>query len=201
MGRSLAAPIIVWVSVLSASAAHAQTASSRVGVTLGAGAIYGNLTGGDFTGTEAAIGFDANLGVVLGRWQLGVGYDRTSHGREDTDGDYIVSNIYVEPRVMFGTPFRRLTPYAALRLGRAMATYEGVLGIADDATGYVAGFGAGVLWSVASHVQADAAAHYARLSHDYGTGGYADAEKGGRASVRLGVRLDSSRRRQPRSRR
>jgi len=52
----------------------------------------GNLTGDDFTGTEAAVGYDANGGVVLGRWQLGVGYDRTSYGREDTDGDYIVSN-------------------------------------------------------------------------------------------------------------
>jgi hypothetical protein len=47
------------------------------------------------------------------------------------------------------------------------------------------------VWSVASHLQIDAAAHYAWLSHDYGTGGYADAEKGGRASMRLGVRIDS----------
>ena len=196
MGRSVAAFIVACTSALLAAAAHAQTASlSRVGFTLGVGAMYGNLTGDDFTGTEAAVGYDANLGIVLGRWQLGVGYDRTNYGREETDGDYIVSNIYAEPRVMFGAPFRRLTPYAALRLGRARATYEGVLGITDHATGYITGFGAGVLLSVASHTQADVAAHYARVSHDYGTGGYADADKGGRASIRLGVRIDSSRRR------
>jgi hypothetical protein len=194
MRRSLAASIIACISALAVADVHAQSASSsRAGFTLGAGAMYGNLTGGDFTGTEAAIGFDANLGVVLGRWQLGVGYDRTSYGREDTDGDYIVSDLYLEPRVVFGAPSRRLAPYAALRLGRAMATYEGVLGITDDATGYISGVGAGVLLSVASHVQADVAAHYARVSHDYGTGGYADAEKGGRASIRLGVRIDSRR--------
>ena len=194
MRRSLAASIIASISALTVSAAHAQsTSSSRVHFTLGAGAMYGNLTGDDFTGTEAAVGYDANGGVVLGRWQLGVGYDRTSYGREDTDGDYIVSNVYFEPRVVFGAPLRRVVPYAAVRLGRAMATYEGVLGITDDATGYISGLGAGVLWSVASHLQVDAAAHYAWLSHDYGTGGYADAEKGGRASMRLGVRIDSRR--------
>jgi hypothetical protein len=57
----------------------------------------------------------------------------------------------------------------------------------------MAGVGGGALWFIANHVQADAAVQYDRLSHDYGTGGYADAEKGGRASARFGVRLTSTR--------
>ena len=169
------------------------------GVTLGAGATYGNLRGGDFTGSKAAVGFDANAGVVLGRWQLGAGYDRTSHEHEATDGDYIISNVYAEPRLLLGA--RRWMPYAALRLGRAMASYEGVLGITDRATGYIVGLGAGdqrwlvvkgepgVVWPIAGPAQADIGAHYDRLSHDYDTGGYAAAEKGGRMSVRAGLRV------------
>jgi hypothetical protein len=164
-----------------------------VGLSAGAGVTYGNLVGGDFKGTKAAVGVDANAGVVIRRWQLAVGFDRTNYGRDDTAGDFIVTNIYVEPRLLFGSSTHRLTPYAAARLGRAAATYEGVLGITDKATGYIAGVGAGMLWPIVNHVQMDAAAHYARLSHDYGTGGYADAEKGGRASARFGVRVGRAR--------
>jgi hypothetical protein len=193
--RPLVAALIVGASAFIPGAVNAQghPASPRVGFAVGGGAMYGNLSGADFSGTRAATGFDANAGILLRRWQLGVGYDRTNHGREDTSGDYLVSNIYVEPRFSFASGSSRLTPYAAVRLGRAMATYEGVLGIADKATGYMAGVGGGALWFIASHVQADAAVQYDRLSHDYATGGYADAEKGGRASVRLGVRLASTR--------
>jgi len=164
-----------------------------VGLSAGAGVTYGDLVSGDFKGTKAAVGFDANVGVVIRRWQLGVGYDRTNYGRDDTDGDFIVTNIYVEPRLLFASPTHRLTPYAVARLGHAAATYEGVLGITDKATGYMAGVGAGMLWPIVHHAQIDAAAHYARLSHDYGTGGYADAEKGGRASARVGVRVGRTR--------
>jgi hypothetical protein len=166
--------------------------SNRVGFAAGVGATYGNLSGGDFNGSKAAAGFDANVGVVLKRWQLGVGYDRTNHRHADTDGDYVVSNVYFEPRLLF-TGAHRWTPYGAVRFGRAMASYEGVVGNVDKATGYIAGLGAGLVWPIAGHFHADAAAHYDRLSHDYGTGGYSAAEKGGRTSLRVGVRLASGR--------
>jgi hypothetical protein len=155
--------------------------------------MYGNLAGGDFSGTKAAAGFDANAGLVLRRWQLGLGYDRTNHARAETDGSYIVSNIYFEPRLLFGHSDSRWLPYGALRLGRAMASYEGILGITQDASGYIAGLGTGLVCRLGGRVQADAAAYYARLSHDYGTGGFAAAEKGGQVSGRLGVRFATSR--------
>jgi len=178
------------VSLIALGTASAQTApsSGRVGFTVGVGAMYGNLVGGDFTGSKAAPGFDANAGVVLHRWQLGIAYDRTNHGHAGTNGDYIVSNVYVEPRLLFPGA-RRWTPYAAARLGRAMASYGDAVGLTEKATGYMAAIGAGLVWPLAAHVQTDAAAHYARLSHDYDTGGFTDAEKGGQASVRVGVRF------------
>jgi hypothetical protein len=188
--RARRAVLAFSVGLVASGSAGAQGGGSagRVGIAAGVGATYGNLTGGDFTGSKAAAGFDANLGVVLSRWQLGVGYDRTNHAHADTDGDYVVSNIYVEPRLLFPSA-HRWTPYGAMRMGRAMASYQGVLGLTDKATGYIAGIGVGLVWPLARHFQADAAAHYDRLSHDYGTGGYADAEKGGRTSLRAGARL------------
>jgi hypothetical protein len=170
-------------------AARAQTArpSGRIGFEAGAGAMYGNLVGGDFGGSRPAAGFDANAGVMARRWQLGLGYDRTNHRHDGTDGDYVVTNAYLEPRLLFPSA-RRWTPYAAARFGRSMASYQGVLGLTDKGKGHIAGIGAGLVWPIAGHVQADAAAHYARLSHEYDTGGYADAEKGGQASLRVGVR-------------
>lgn len=182
------------VGFIALGSAHAQGApsSGRVGFAAGLGATYGNLVGGDFGGSKPAAGFDANAAVVLHRWELGVGYDRANHGHEDTDGNYVVSNAYLEPRLRFPSA-RRWTPYVATRVGLSMASYQGVLGLTDTAKGYLAGIGAGLLWPIAGHVQADAGAHYARLAHDYGTGGFADAEKGGQASLRVGVRYASRR--------
>ncbi len=172
---------------LGSASAQGAPSSRRVAFAAGVGATYGNLVGGDFNGSRPAAGFDANAGVVLRHWQLGVGYDRANHGHEGTDGDHVVSNVYLEPRLLFPGA-RRWTPYAAARFGRAMASYQGVLGLTDKAKGYIAGIGAGLVWPIAGHLRADAAAHYAHLSHEYDTGGFADAEKGGQASLRVGVR-------------
>ena len=190
--RGLVIAAYLAIALGGGSVLRAQSARPRaVALTLGAGATYGNLTGGDFSGSKPAAGFDANAGVVLGRWQLGAGYDRTVHGHEATDGDYVVSNVYVEPRLIFRS--HGVAPYAAVRLGRAMASYEGVLGITDKATGYIAGLGAGAVVPITGLVQVDVAGHYDRLSHDYGTGGYADAERGGRLDARVGLRLTLAR--------
>jgi len=172
---------------LGAVSAQGAPSSRRTTFTIGVGAMYGNLMGGDFTGSKAAAGVDANVGVMLHRWQLGIGYDRTNHRHNGTDGDYIVSNAYVEPRLLFPGA-RRWTPYAAARFGRAMASSEGAVGLIEKGNGLMAGLGAGFVWSIAARVQADAAAHYARLSHDYDTDGFSAAEKGAQATFRVGLR-------------
>lgn len=172
---------------LGAAGAQGPPSSGRTAFTVGIGAMYGNLMGGDFTGSRAAVGIDANAGIVLHRWQLGIGYDRTNHRHDGTDGDYVVRNAYLEPRLSFPGG-RRWAPYVAARFGRSMASYQGVEGLTDKGNGYMAGLGAGLLWSVADQIQADAAAHYARLSHDYDTAGFSAAEKGNQATFRVGLR-------------
>ena len=181
--------LVALASVSVGAQSGAQAPARRIELTAGIAGTYGNLVGGDFGGTRAAPGFEANAGVALGRWQLGVGYDRATHAHDGTEGNFVVSNLYFEPRFMFMNAAREWTPYIAARGGRATASYEGFLGLTDKATGYIAGAGVGLLWSAASHVQFDGAIHYARLSHEYDTGDYSDAEKGGRASARLGIRV------------
>ena len=169
--------------------APAATKSKTIGFTGGAALTYGNLTGGDFDGTKAGAGFDVNAGITRGAWQVGLGYDRTNHGHEDSNGDFVVSNLYLEPRFNFAAASRRLTPYVAARVGRAMASFDESYGGTSDADGWIYGLGAGVLWPLAKSVQVDAAAHFARVSHDYGSGDYSDSEKGNLISMRAGVRV------------
>ena len=100
---------------LSAQAPGAGKTKS-IGFTGGAAVTYGNLTGGDFDGTKAGAGFDLNAGITRGAWQLGLGYDRMNHGHEDSNGDFVVSNLYLEPRFQFASATRRITPYIAARV-------------------------------------------------------------------------------------
>jgi hypothetical protein len=88
-----------------------------------------------------------------------------------------------------GTKTRRLTPYIAARVGKAMASYDESYGGTSDADGWIYGLGAGVLWPLAKSVQVDGALHYARVSHDYGSGDYSESEKGNLISMRAGVRI------------
>ena len=167
----------------------AATKPKAIGFTGGLALTYRNLTGGDFDGTKAGAGFDLNAGITRGAWQLGLGYDRTNHGHEDSDGDFVVSNLYLEPRYQFTTASHRLTPYVAARVGRAMASFDESYGGTSDADGWIYGLGAGILWPLAKSVQVDAGAHFARVSHDYGGGDYSEAEKGNLISMRAGVRF------------
>ena len=167
----------------------AASSTKTIGFTGGVAMTYGNLTGGDFDGTKAGAGFDVNAGITRGTWQVGLGYDRTNHGHEDSAGDFVVSNLYLEPRYNFTAASHRLTPYVVARVGRAMASFDESYGGTSDAHGWIYGLGAGVLWPLAHAVQADGAAHFARVSHDYGSGDYSDSEKGNLISMRVGVRV------------
>jgi hypothetical protein len=192
--RQLAATLIAVAALLAPPAiAQNSSASSPIGFAAGGALTFGNLTGGDFSGTKGAAGFDLNAGATRGPWSLLLGYDRTNHGHEDTSGDFVVSNIYVEPRYAFARSNSRLTPYVTARLGRAMASFEEPGGFSEDAHGYIIGVGAGLLWPLTGPLNIDAAVHVARVSHDYGGysgegGSYSTAEKGNRINMRVGMR-------------
>ena len=73
MVRARVACLVAVIVVVAPGTARAQTSVRRLEFALGAGVTYGNLVGGDFSGSKAALGLEANAGVVLGRWQLGIG--------------------------------------------------------------------------------------------------------------------------------
>lgn len=187
--RYALAAVLVASALIQSLSACASATRDKLGFTGGVGVTYGNLSGGDFDGTKAGAGFDVNAGVTRGAWQVGLGYDRTNHGHEDSNGDFVVSNLYLEPRYSFVSSTRRLTPYVAGRVGKAMASFDESYGGTSDADGWIYGLGAGVLWPLAKSVQVDGALHYARVSHDYGSGDYSDSEKGNLISMRAGVRI------------
>jgi hypothetical protein len=185
--------LLAALAPLGNSSAQAARSSTAIGFVAGGALTYGNLSGGDFSGSKGAVGFDVNAGVHRARLAILLGYDRTSHGHDNSSGDFLVSNLYVEPRYTFGGS-ARLTPYVAARLGRAMARFEGSPGLTEDASGYIIGVGCGMLWPLGGAFSADAALHLARVSHDYSSdagGGaydYSTSEKGNRFNVRVGIR-------------
>jgi hypothetical protein len=184
---ALSAVLLASASILSACTTPAP--KNRLAPFADVGINVSNLEGGDFGGTKAAAGFDVSAGVVRGPWQLGLGYDRANHGHEDSNGDFVVSNLYLEPQFHFVSATRRFTPYIAGRVGKAMASFDESYGGTSDADGWIYGLGAGVLWPLAKSVQVDGALHYARVSHDYGSGDYSDSEKGNLISMRAGIRI------------
>jgi len=97
--------------------------------------------------------------------------------------DYVITGHWGK------TAIKQVTPYVAARVGKAMASFDESYGGTSDADGWMYGLGAGVLWPLAKAVQVDGAVHYARVSHDYGSGDYSDSEKGNLISMRAGVRI------------
>jgi hypothetical protein len=72
-----------------------------------------------------------------------------------------------------------------------MASFDESYGGTSDADGWMYGLGAGILWPLAKSLQVDAAANYARLSHDYGSGDYqSDQHAGGSTDLPVAVGIN-----------
>ena len=107
--------------------------------------IYATLSGDDFEGTDAGMGFDAQLRYTRSStFSLGGGIQRTSHGVDGLDNNIAVLGFFVEPRMdlkMSGTS--NLSPFLAFRAAYLRESLsEG--GSDFSATGYGFGFGGGL---------------------------------------------------------
>jgi hypothetical protein len=154
--------------------------------------------GQDFEGTDASAGFDAGAFVNLGSWQFGAGYARTAYGHEDAAGDFVVSSVFIEPRLRFGSESARWRPYLATRIGRVSASIDepstgGTISV--DGDGLLLGAAAGLLIDLAASFQLALAAHVSFISVDYGgDSGFSSEEGGGQVGVRAGLRFNIPRR-------
>ena len=187
---------VVALGVLMTAPVRAQASGSRFAVE--AAGSFGTLTGQDFEGTDASAGFDAGAFVNLGSWQFGAGYARTAYGHEDAAGDFVVSSVFIEPRLRFGSESARWRPYLATRIGRVSASIDepstgGTISV--DGDGLLLGAAAGLLIDLAASFQLALAAHVSFISVDYGgDSGFSSEEGGGQVGVRAGLRFNIPRR-------
>ena len=142
MKRKLA--VLAGLGVLLALAARAEAQTTNpFGVEVAG--IYATLSGDDFEGTDAGVGFDAQLRYTKSsQFSFGGGIQRTSHGIDGFDNNIAVLGFFVEPRMelkMSGTS--NLSPFLAFRAAYLRESLDE--GGSDlTSTGYSFGFGGGL---------------------------------------------------------
>jgi len=142
MKRTLAGLACLTVVFALASRVEAQAANPW-GVEVAG--IYATLSGDDFEGTDAGMGFDAQLRYTRSStFSLGGGLQRTSHGIDGFDNSISVLGFFVEPRMdlkMSGSS--SLSPFLAFRAAYLKESLDED-GSDLSATGYSFGFGGGL---------------------------------------------------------
>lgn len=146
---------------LVATSANAQ--GIKPSFSIEGGALYASVSGDDFEGTDAGMGFDAQARLAFGGFSIGAGYQRTSHDIEGLEESASVSSFFVEPRLALPMGMSRVSPYLMGRIGRVSNSLE-ESGIEAEANGWSYGAGAGLNIAAASRVALNVSAFYNGLS-------------------------------------
>jgi hypothetical protein len=125
-------------------------------------AFYATVSGDDFEGIDAGMGFDVQGRVKFTALSLGLGYQRSSHGIEGLDENVVASGIFIEPRYEFPSA-AAFKPYLTTRIGRITQSIEGD-GSELKATGFSFGGGAGVMVPLAGSVRLNTSASWNSVS-------------------------------------
>jgi len=126
--------------------------------------MYATLSGDDFTGIDAGVGFDAQLRINLApRVSLGGGVQRTSHGNDVVPDNYGVMAFFVEPRMTFSMPASPMTPFIGARVGRLSSSIESG-GNEQEASGWMYGATGGLMFRAGPMVNLVVAVMYAAAS-------------------------------------
>jgi hypothetical protein len=159
--------LLAVMSIRGPAMLHAQNAS------VSAAGVYASLSGEDYAGINAGLGFDAQVRFRVSKgFSLGGGFQYTSHGVEGATEDFRVSGIFAEARYTFApasTP--KVRPYVG---GRFAATHWSVaLGGSDgSANGTAFGPVAGLLLQLRGITHLDLGLAFLALH-------FGDAEIGG----------------------
>lgn len=152
---------------------HAQVGGSR-GMRFEASVLRASLSGSDFEGVDAGIGFDGLLLFqVAPEWDLGLGVQWTSHDVDFLNEDYTVYQFFAEPRYRLPTS-GTIAPYLFGRAGYVRVALNdvefynefGSLLFTGDflQTGMSFGAGIGLAATVSPSVQLHASAAFHRVS-------------------------------------
>lgn len=147
---------------LLAAAAVPAAAQSVPKFSLEPAAYYATVSGDDFEGIDAGIGFDVQGRVKFTALSVGLGYQRSSHGLEGFDEKVNVSGIFVEPRYELPSA-ASIKPYLTTRIGRVTQSLEGN-GSEAKASGISFGGGVGVMLPLASTVRLSTSASWNSIS-------------------------------------
>jgi hypothetical protein len=149
--------VLVALALIGTSVGAAQTS-------IGVGMQYMSFGGSDFDGTDAGMGFEANVMFPAGKaFMLGASGQWSTHNNDFSD-DLTALGIFGEGRYLFRSASgSKLTPYVGGRLGWARGAQTvsasevgGSTGSVDlTASGLVFGGGAGVMIGLSPSVSLD----------------------------------------------
>jgi hypothetical protein len=166
MKRALIRAVVCLVVPI--AGASAQSVRPRFG--LEAAPFYLTADGESLSGISPGVGFDLQGRLIWPTWSVGLGWHRSSHDIDRFDENIIISGYFAEPRYVFpGQGASRL--YIVARGGWA-AHRIGVDGSEITASGFIVGAGLGMAFALASAVDFNASAMWARPS-------FGDAEMDG----------------------
>lgn len=142
MKRTASLFVLAFAFVAFATTAGAQS-SGKFGIELAG--IYATLSGDDFEGTDAGVGFDVQGRYAINpAFSLGAGVQRTTHGVEGFENDESVLGFFLEPRYNFTmSEGSNLAPFLSGRVAMINASLEEG-GSEAKASGTLFGFGGGL---------------------------------------------------------
>lgn len=143
--------VLVAAAALAAFAVSAEAQESKFGIEVAG--MYATLSGDDFQGTDAGMGFDAQGRFSINpAFSLGAGVQRTSHGIDGASNDMGVLGFFAEPRYAFAMEGSSMKPFISGRFAMLKASLEE--GGSDfEQSGMLFGFGGGAGFMVSPTVQ------------------------------------------------
>ena len=137
---------LVAAVAFAALATNLQAQGPRFGFE--AAGLYATLSGDDFDGTDAGMGFDIQGRYMSSpKFSVGAGIMRTTHGTDFSDNDIAVLGLFAEPRYHFAVSGSSMMPFVT---GRLAYLKESLSAGGSDfkANGYLFGFGGGLAYQV-----------------------------------------------------
>ena len=158
-------------------------------------AYYATVSGDDFEGIDAGMGFDIQGRIKFTALSLGLGWQRSSHGNDLVEENINASGFFVEPRYEFPSA-ASIKPYIGARVARVTQSLESE-GSELTASGFSYGAGVGIIMPLAGTVKLNTSANYNRVSYgnaEFDGDEIPDTELSGSSLVlRVGVSLSFGR--------
>ena len=110
--------------------------------------------GGGLSEVSAGAGFEAQLRYTISAFSIGGGFEKSWHSIKGTERTVQLTGAFVEPRYVLDTGSESVAPYLSARLAVSQTRFE-VQRLTDNASGFTANVGAGLLFILGSQTNLD----------------------------------------------